>query len=78
MMEKYEAFFFSSIKVTAYGGELRYRVRYETRARSVVIENKPGVVLQGNGIFLEYYTQTNTLPRVPATVVVPFREVRLC
>lgn len=65
-------------QVTAYGGELRYKVRYEPRARSVVIENKPDVVLQGNSILLEHYSQTKTLPRVPATFVVPFREVRLC
>ncbi|KAK2825049.1 hypothetical protein Q7C36_018976 [Tachysurus vachellii] len=65
---------FRGDKVTAYGGELRYRVRYETHGRSVVIENKPDVVLQGNSIFLEHYTQTKTLPRVPTTVVVPFRE----
>lgn len=61
--------------MTAYGGELRYKVRYEPGARSVVIENKPDVVLQGNNIFLEHYSQTKTLPRVPATFVVPFREV---
>lgn len=62
-------------KVTAYGGELRYKVRYEPRARSVVIENKPDVVLQGNSIFLEHFSQTTTLPRVPTTFTVPFREV---
>ncbi|XP_053096922.1 basement membrane-specific heparan sulfate proteoglycan core protein isoform X13 [Pangasianodon hypophthalmus] len=65
---------FRGDKVTAYGGELRYKVRYEPRARSVVIENKPDVVLQGNSIFLEHYSQTKTLPRVPATFTVPFRE----
>ncbi|XP_060793463.1 basement membrane-specific heparan sulfate proteoglycan core protein isoform X5 [Neoarius graeffei] len=65
---------FQGDKVTAYGGELRYKVRYEPGARSVVIENKPDVVLQGNNIFLEHYSQTKTLPRVPATFVVPFRE----
>lgn len=54
---------------------MRYKVHYEPRARSVVIENKPDVVLQGNGIFLEHYSQTRTLPRVPATFTVPFREV---
>ncbi|KAK3547531.1 hypothetical protein QTP86_021514, partial [Hemibagrus guttatus] len=65
---------FRGDKVTAYGGELRYKVRYEPRARSVVIENKPDVVLQGNSIFLEHYSQTRTLPRVPATFSVLFRE----
>ncbi|XP_046725155.1 basement membrane-specific heparan sulfate proteoglycan core protein isoform X3 [Silurus meridionalis] len=65
---------FRGDKVTAYGGELLYRVRYETRGYSVVIENKPDVVLQGNGIFLEHYSQTNALPLVPGTITVPFRE----
>ncbi|XP_058266507.1 basement membrane-specific heparan sulfate proteoglycan core protein-like isoform X2 [Hemibagrus wyckioides] len=65
---------FRGDKVTAYGGELRYKVRYEPRARSVVIENKPDVVLQGNSILLEHYSQTKTLPRVPATFNIPFRE----
>ncbi|KAK7132379.1 hypothetical protein R3I93_018809 [Phoxinus phoxinus] len=65
---------FRGDKVTAYGGELQYRLRYEPQARSLVIDRKPDVVLQGNGIFLEHYSQTNTLPRVPTTITVPFRE----
>ncbi|TSL61242.1 Basement membrane-specific heparan sulfate proteoglycan core protein [Bagarius yarrelli] len=65
---------FRGDKVTAYGGELRYKVRYEPRARSVVIENKPDVVLQGNSIFLEHYSQTKTLPRVPASFVSAWRR----
>ncbi|XP_058618888.1 basement membrane-specific heparan sulfate proteoglycan core protein isoform X15 [Onychostoma macrolepis] len=65
---------FRGDKVTAYGGELQYRMRYEPQARSLVIDRRPDVVLQGNGIFLEHYSQTKPLPRVPATITVPFRE----
>ncbi|XP_030623830.1 basement membrane-specific heparan sulfate proteoglycan core protein [Chanos chanos] len=65
---------FRGDKVTAYGGELRYKVRYEPRSRSVVIDGRADVVLQGNGIFLEHYSQTRPLPRVLATITVPFRE----
>ncbi|XP_076839971.1 basement membrane-specific heparan sulfate proteoglycan core protein isoform X4 [Brachyhypopomus gauderio] len=65
---------FRGDKVTAYGGELRYRVRYEPRAHSSVSEGHPDVLLQGNGIFLEHYSQTKPLPRVPVTILVPFRE----
>ncbi|XP_074498541.1 basement membrane-specific heparan sulfate proteoglycan core protein isoform X4 [Sebastes fasciatus] len=65
---------FRGDKVTAYGGELRYTVRFEPSQRSLVIDGKPAVVLQGNGIFLEHYSQTKPLPRVPHTVTVTFRE----
>nr|XP_033484843.1 basement membrane-specific heparan sulfate proteoglycan core protein isoform X12 [Epinephelus lanceolatus] len=65
---------FRGDKVTAYGGELRYTVLFEPSQRSLVIDGQPDVVLQGNGIFLEHYSQTKTLPRVPQTVTVTFRE----
>ncbi|XP_026867788.2 LOW QUALITY PROTEIN: basement membrane-specific heparan sulfate proteoglycan core protein [Electrophorus electricus] len=65
---------FRGDKVTAYAGELRYRVRYEPHAHSSVSEGHPDVLLQGNGIFLEHYSQTKPLPRVPTSVMVPFRE----
>ncbi|XP_078144123.1 basement membrane-specific heparan sulfate proteoglycan core protein [Centroberyx gerrardi] len=65
---------FRGDKVTAYGGELRYSVRYEPWQRSLVIDGQPDVVLQGNGIFLEHYSQTKPLPRVPTTITVTFRE----
>ncbi|KTF85092.1 hypothetical protein cypCar_00012330, partial [Cyprinus carpio] len=65
---------FRGDKVTAYGGELQYRMHYETQARSLVIDRQPDVVLQGNGIFLEHYSQTKPLPRVPAIITVRFRE----
>ncbi|XP_035594853.1 basement membrane-specific heparan sulfate proteoglycan core protein-like isoform X7 [Oncorhynchus keta] len=63
---------FRGDKVTAYGGELRYTVHYEPRQRSLVIDRQPDVVLQGNGIFLEHFSQIKPLP--PATVTVTFRE----
>ncbi|XP_056280235.1 basement membrane-specific heparan sulfate proteoglycan core protein isoform X13 [Pseudoliparis swirei] len=65
---------FRGDKVTAYGGELRYTVRFEPFQRSLVIDGQPDVVLQGNGIFLEHHSQTKPLPRVPQTVTVIFRE----
>ncbi|XP_072552989.1 basement membrane-specific heparan sulfate proteoglycan core protein [Salminus brasiliensis] len=65
---------FRGDKVTAYGGELRYKVRFEHRSHSLVIDGQPDVVLQGNGIFLEHSSQTKPLPRVPAVITVPFRE----
>ncbi|XP_056158189.1 basement membrane-specific heparan sulfate proteoglycan core protein [Lampris incognitus] len=65
---------FRGDKVTAYGGELRYTVRYEPRQRSLVIDGQPDVVLQGNGIFLEHYSQTKPIPRVPTIITVTFRE----
>ncbi|XP_051914453.1 basement membrane-specific heparan sulfate proteoglycan core protein isoform X3 [Hippocampus zosterae] len=65
---------FRGDKVTAYGGELRYTVRFESLQRSLVIDGQPDVVLQGNGISLEHYSPTKPLPRVPQTVTVTFRE----
>uniref|UniRef100_A0A673N5J0 Cell adhesion molecule-related/down-regulated by oncogenes n=1 Tax=Sinocyclocheilus rhinocerous TaxID=307959 RepID=A0A673N5J0_9TELE len=65
---------FRGDKVTAYGGELQYRMHYEPQARSLVIDRRPDVVLQGSGIFLEHYSQNKPLPIVPATITVPFRE----
>ncbi|XP_067227655.1 basement membrane-specific heparan sulfate proteoglycan core protein isoform X15 [Chanodichthys erythropterus] len=65
---------FRGDKVTAYGGELQYRLRYEPQARSIVIDGQPDVVLQGNGIFLEHYSLPRPLPRVLSTITVPFRE----
>ncbi|XP_053705091.1 basement membrane-specific heparan sulfate proteoglycan core protein isoform X1 [Synchiropus splendidus] len=65
---------FRGDKVTAYGGELRYTVRFEPLQRSLVIDGRPDVVLQGNGIFLEHYSQTKPLARVHQPVTVLFRE----
>lgn len=63
--------------MTAYGGELQYTVRFEASQRSLVIDGQPDVVLQGNDIFLEHYSQSKPFPRVPQTVTVTFREVGL-
>ncbi|XP_075954009.1 basement membrane-specific heparan sulfate proteoglycan core protein [Anarhichas minor] len=65
---------FRGDKVTAYGGELHYTVRFEPFQHLLVIDGQPDVVLQGNGIFLEHFSQTKPLPRVPQTVTVTFRE----
>uniref|UniRef100_A0A3Q2Z5D6 Heparan sulfate proteoglycan 2 n=1 Tax=Hippocampus comes TaxID=109280 RepID=A0A3Q2Z5D6_HIPCM len=65
---------FRGDKVTAYGGELRYTVHFESFQRSLVIAGQPDVVLQGNGISLEHYSPSKPLPRVPQTVTVTFRE----
>ncbi|KAJ8412020.1 hypothetical protein AAFF_G00142870 [Aldrovandia affinis] len=65
---------FRGDKVTAYGGELRYTVRYEPRQRSAMTTGQPDVVLQGNGIFLEHFSKTRPLARVPTTISVRFRE----
>ncbi|XP_066547238.1 basement membrane-specific heparan sulfate proteoglycan core protein isoform X4 [Amia ocellicauda] len=65
---------FRGDKVTSYGGELRYTVRYDPRPRSSIIEGQPDVVLQGNGIFLEHFSKMKPSPRVPTTITVPFRE----
>ncbi|XP_060913971.1 basement membrane-specific heparan sulfate proteoglycan core protein isoform X4 [Labrus mixtus] len=68
---------FRGDKVTAYGGELLYTVRFEPQQRSLVIDGQPDVVLQGNGIFLEHYSKTKPLPRDPRdprVVTVTFRE----
>ncbi|XP_044068676.1 basement membrane-specific heparan sulfate proteoglycan core protein isoform X9 [Siniperca chuatsi] len=65
---------FRGDKVTAYGGELHYTVRFEPFQRSLVIDDQPDVVLQGNGIFLEHYSRTKPLPRIAQTVTVTFRE----
>ncbi|XP_017274656.1 basement membrane-specific heparan sulfate proteoglycan core protein isoform X4 [Kryptolebias marmoratus] len=65
---------FRGDKVTAYGGELRYTVSFEPYQHSLVIDGHPDVVLQGNNIFLEHFSQTKPLPRLPQTVTVTFRE----
>ncbi|XP_064160473.1 basement membrane-specific heparan sulfate proteoglycan core protein-like isoform X1 [Anguilla rostrata] len=65
---------FRGDKVTAYGGELRYTVRYEPRPRFVITTGKPDVILQGNGIFLEHFSKTRPLARTPTTISVRFRE----
>ncbi|KAJ8260293.1 hypothetical protein GJAV_G00179310 [Gymnothorax javanicus] len=65
---------FRGDKVTAYGGELRYTVRYEPRQRFVVTTGQPDVILQGNSIFLEHFSKTRPAARTPTTIRVRFRE----
>ncbi|XP_014849228.1 PREDICTED: basement membrane-specific heparan sulfate proteoglycan core protein isoform X5 [Poecilia mexicana] len=65
---------FRGDKLTAYGGELSYTVTFEPYQRALVVDRQPDVVLQGNDIFLEHYSQTKPLPRVPQAMTVTFRE----
>uniref|UniRef100_A0A3B5MAA9 Uncharacterized protein n=1 Tax=Xiphophorus couchianus TaxID=32473 RepID=A0A3B5MAA9_9TELE len=65
---------FRGDKVTAYGGELSYTVTFEPYQRSLVVDGQPDVVLQGNDIFLEHYSQTKPLPRASQAMTVMFRE----
>ncbi|XP_077565304.1 basement membrane-specific heparan sulfate proteoglycan core protein isoform X7 [Stigmatopora nigra] len=65
---------FKGDKVTAYGGELRYSIHFEPFQRSLMIDGQPDVVLQGNGIALEHFSQTKPQPRVSQTISVTFRE----
>lgn len=62
--------------MTAYGGELQYTVRFSPSQRPLKIGGQPDVVLQGNGIFLEHYSETRPTAHTPQTVSVTFREVR--
>ncbi|XP_058849388.1 basement membrane-specific heparan sulfate proteoglycan core protein-like isoform X4 [Acipenser ruthenus] len=65
---------FRGDKVTSYGGELQYTVLYNPRPGSPTVQGKPDVTLQGNGIFLEHFSDITPIPRVPTTITVPFRE----
>ncbi|XP_075461950.1 basement membrane-specific heparan sulfate proteoglycan core protein isoform X3 [Ascaphus truei] len=65
---------FKGDKVTSYGGELRYTITYEAPLGSQPLYSQPGVVLQGNGIFLEHFANTRTAPGSPVTITVLFRE----
>ncbi|XP_041129698.1 basement membrane-specific heparan sulfate proteoglycan core protein-like isoform X5 [Polyodon spathula] len=65
---------FRGDKVTSYGGELQYTVLYKPRPGSPTVQGKPDVTLQGNGIFLEHFSDITPIPGVPTTITVPFRE----
>ncbi|MGH0151147.1 UNVERIFIED_CONTAM: hypothetical protein FKN15_057920 [Acipenser sinensis] len=65
---------FRGDKVTSYGGELQYTVLYNPRPGSPAVQGKPDVTLQGNGIFLEHFSDITPIPGVPTTITVPFRE----
>ncbi|XP_044277194.1 LOW QUALITY PROTEIN: basement membrane-specific heparan sulfate proteoglycan core protein [Varanus komodoensis] len=65
---------FRGDKVTSYGGELRYTVTHDTFPGVAPVRGQPSVLLQGNGIFLEHFTERTPLPGVPTGFAVPFRE----
>ncbi|XP_015241296.1 PREDICTED: basement membrane-specific heparan sulfate proteoglycan core protein isoform X8 [Cyprinodon variegatus] len=65
---------FKGDKVTAYGGELSYSVNFDPAQGSRGVDGQPDVVLQGNDIFLEHYSEIKPLPRLSETVTVTFRE----
>ncbi|XP_073426231.1 basement membrane-specific heparan sulfate proteoglycan core protein isoform X5 [Dendrobates tinctorius] len=65
---------FKGDKVTSYGGELRYTIMYEAPVGARALDTQPYVILQGNGIFLEYNANTQMPPGFPVTITVPFRE----
>ncbi|XP_066838054.1 basement membrane-specific heparan sulfate proteoglycan core protein isoform X7 [Anser cygnoides] len=65
---------FTGDKVTSYGGELQYTVTHHAPADAQPLQRQPDVLLQGNGIFLEHFSDATPAPGVPTTVTVPFRE----
>nr|XP_033778769.1 basement membrane-specific heparan sulfate proteoglycan core protein isoform X4 [Geotrypetes seraphini] len=65
---------FKGDKVTSYGGELRYTVIYTAPPGSQTLYGQPDVILQGNGIFLEHFADSSSVPGVPLSITVPFRE----
>uniref|UniRef100_H3D4F8 Heparan sulfate proteoglycan 2 n=1 Tax=Tetraodon nigroviridis TaxID=99883 RepID=H3D4F8_TETNG len=65
---------FRGDKVTAYGGELQYTVRFSPSLPAQMINDQPDVVLQGNGIFLEHYSETRPAPHASQSISVTFRE----
>ncbi|XP_054705507.1 basement membrane-specific heparan sulfate proteoglycan core protein isoform X3 [Grus americana] len=65
---------FTGDKVTSYGGELRYTVTHRAPAGARPLPRQPDVLLQGNGILLEHFSDASPPSGVPTTVTVPFRE----
>ncbi|XP_069730950.1 basement membrane-specific heparan sulfate proteoglycan core protein isoform X7 [Phaenicophaeus curvirostris] len=65
---------FAGDKVTSYGGELRYTVTHRAPAGAQPLPRQPDVLLQGNGILLEHFSDASPRPGVPTTVTVLFRE----
>ncbi|XP_052648523.1 LOW QUALITY PROTEIN: basement membrane-specific heparan sulfate proteoglycan core protein [Harpia harpyja] len=65
---------FAGDKVTSYGGELRYTVTHRAPAGAQPLPRQPDVLLQGNGILLEHFSDANPPSGVPTAVTVPFRE----
>ncbi|KAM9521180.1 basement membrane-specific heparan sulfate proteoglycan core protein isoform 4-T4 [Guaruba guarouba] len=65
---------FAGDKVTSYGGELRFTVTHRAPAGAQPLPRQPHVLLQGNGILLEHFSDTGVPSGVPTTVTVPIRE----
>ncbi|KAK2526705.1 Hspg2 isoform A [Columba livia] len=65
---------FTGDKVTSYGGELRYTVTHRAPVSAQALPRQPDVLLQGNGILLEHFSDTSPPAGVPTAVTVPFRE----
>uniref|UniRef100_A0A663NDZ0 Heparan sulfate proteoglycan 2 n=1 Tax=Athene cunicularia TaxID=194338 RepID=A0A663NDZ0_ATHCN len=65
---------FAGDKVTSYGGELRYTVTHRAPVGAQPLPRQPDVLLQGNGILLEHFSDAKPVSGVPTTVTVPFRE----
>ncbi|XP_043919164.1 basement membrane-specific heparan sulfate proteoglycan core protein isoform X3 [Protopterus annectens] len=65
---------FKGDKVTSYGGELQFTVTYRSYPGSLPLYAHPVVVLQGNGISLEHFSEIKPAIDIPTTFVVPFRE----
>ncbi|XP_062486114.1 basement membrane-specific heparan sulfate proteoglycan core protein isoform X7 [Pezoporus occidentalis] len=65
---------FAGDKVTSYGGELRFTVTHRAPAGAQPLPRQPHVLLQGNGILLEHFSDTSVPSGVPTTVTVPIRE----
>ncbi|XP_061235500.1 basement membrane-specific heparan sulfate proteoglycan core protein isoform X1 [Neopsephotus bourkii] len=65
---------FTGDKVTSYGGELRFTVTHRAPAGAQPVPRQPHVLLQGNGILLEHFSDTSVPSGVPTAVTVPIRE----
>ncbi|XP_061298166.1 basement membrane-specific heparan sulfate proteoglycan core protein isoform X5 [Pezoporus flaviventris] len=65
---------FAGDKVTSYGGELRFTVTHRAPAGAQPLPRQPHVLLQGNGILLEHFSDASVPSGVPTTVTVPIRE----
>ncbi|XP_065520473.1 basement membrane-specific heparan sulfate proteoglycan core protein isoform X3 [Lathamus discolor] len=65
---------FAGDKVTSYGGELRFTVTHRAPAGAQPLPRQPHVLLQGNGILLEHFSDTGIPAGIPTAVTVPIRE----
>ncbi|CAM4577609.1 unnamed protein product [Lepidochelys kempii] len=65
---------FKGDKVTSYGGELHYTVTHSAPPGAHPLPGQPDVLLRGNGIFLEHFTEAGPQLGTPTRLTVPFRE----